>query len=127
MGEEELFVLDEQREQVRRRQGNGFEVLGVNDARKAGYLDDCFMQRRLAIQRLCSPESTIVSDHAAFDRPTIFQFNNAGKYAAVREVHLIDARAALRNDLAALHFDNAKMRPEVFKIDRACSGQNTIF
>jgi hypothetical protein len=64
-----------------------------------------------------APEHAILADHTAFDGGAVLKFNNAGKYAAVREVHVTDMRATLRDHYALLQLDDAKLGPEVLKID----------
>jgi hypothetical protein len=71
-------------------------------------------------------EHAVVSDHAAFGGRAMLHFNDAGDDSGVRKVHLMQALTAICERLAVFHLDQAKVRPQVFEIDRACSGQNPI-
>jgi len=101
-------------------------VISVDNSCPTRHLDYNFMQGQPAIQRLRCTEDAIVPDHAAFNRGAIFEFDHAGEYASVREVHLINSFTTLRYYATMLQLDLPKMRTKVLEIDRTCSSENTV-
>jgi hypothetical protein len=120
--EEKIFVGDEKLEKIGRGIRYRGEVIRIHHRGLAGHLDHHLVQRKFVVEGLGGSEYAVVSDHAAFDCRAVLHLNDAGNDTRVREVHLMDALPALCEDSAVFDLDDAKVRPQVFEIDRAYSG-----
>jgi hypothetical protein len=78
------------------------------------------------VKGLCRAKHAVVADHATLDCQTVFHLNYTGKYAFVREVHLVNLLATLGEYATVLQLNQPKMRPKIFEIDSASSCENTI-
>jgi len=126
LGEKKLIILGEKSQQCGRGLRDALEISCVNDASPARHLHHNLVQRKPIVKRLGRTKHTILPDHTGFDRPAVLQFDYAGKYAFLREVDLIHCLATLGDYATLLQLNDPEMGSKLFKIDMACSCENTI-
>jgi hypothetical protein len=124
--QEELLIFDEERAELGDRANYFSKSVYFDDRSGTGNLNDDPVERHLVIERLQGAKGTISADHAGFDPLAVFQFDNTGNDAPVREVDLVEVLMGVGKYLALMQLRDGKVRLEAIDIRDAKTRQKAV-